>query len=291
MAAPPQCCCIRELLRNVLLARKGKKHHDFMGKSRHERSRGTEREGFIQKQICNQNQVRRHSQKLQENRRNQNKTVRAGKKPEIKEKGTRGEAREAGNLLQKEGEEGTNTDPPAGSFLPHIPRFSRAVLRRADTEGTQGQHYRRGAARGAGWVGTAQGGTGWGHGGGVTRLPLDTTVPLLGAGLTLQDAYSSLGSNPRNGGILPQVIPPGVVAGPALVSPRVFQGKAGYSQHTHPIGPVGSVYGDPALPSAIPQLFESLGPVDFRIPPLDLWSGVPNHITVQFKGVPRELSF
>lgn len=133
----------------------------------------------------------------------------------------------------------------------------------------------------------AEGGT-WG---GVTRLPLDTTVPLLGARLTLQDAYSSLGSNPRNGGILPQVIPSGIVAGPALVSPRVFQGKAGYSQHTHPIGPVGSVNGDTALPSAIPQLFESLSPVDFGIPPLDLWSGVPNHITVQFKGVPRELSF
>lgn len=100
MAAPPRCCCIRGLLRNMLLARKGKKHHDFMEKFRHERSRGTEREGFIQKQICNQNQVRRHSQKLQENRRNQNKTVRAGKNTEIKEKGTRGEAREAGNLLQ-----------------------------------------------------------------------------------------------------------------------------------------------------------------------------------------------
>lgn len=84
----------------MLLARKEKIHQDFTEKSKHQRSRGTEREGFIQKQICNQNQVRRHSQKFQENRRNQNKTVRAGKNMEIKEKGTRGEAREAGNLLQ-----------------------------------------------------------------------------------------------------------------------------------------------------------------------------------------------
>lgn len=84
----------------MLLARKEKKHHDFMEKSKHERSRGTEREGFIQKQICNQNQVRRHSQKFQENRRNQNQTVRVGKNMEIKEKGTGGETREAGNLLQ-----------------------------------------------------------------------------------------------------------------------------------------------------------------------------------------------
>lgn len=99
MAASPQCCCIREILRNMLLARKEKKHN-FKEKSKHERSRGTEREGFIQKQVCNQNQVRRHSQKFQEHRRNQNKTVRVGKNMEIKKKGTRGEAREAGNLLQ-----------------------------------------------------------------------------------------------------------------------------------------------------------------------------------------------
>lgn len=84
----------------MLLARKEKKHHNFMEKSKHERSRGTEREGFIQKPICNQKQVRRHSQKFQENRRNQNKTVRDGKNMEIKEKGTGGEAREAGNLPQ-----------------------------------------------------------------------------------------------------------------------------------------------------------------------------------------------
>lgn len=84
----------------MLLARKEKKHQDLMEKSKHQRSRGTEREGFIQKQICNQNQVRRHSQKFQENRRTQNKMVRVGKNVEIKEKGTRGEDREAGNLLQ-----------------------------------------------------------------------------------------------------------------------------------------------------------------------------------------------
>lgn len=83
----------------MLLARKEKKHQDFMEKSKHQRSRGTEREGFIQKQIWNQNQVRRHSQKFQENGRNQNKTVRVGKNVEIKEQGTGGEAREAGNLL------------------------------------------------------------------------------------------------------------------------------------------------------------------------------------------------
>lgn len=64
----------------MLLARKEKKHHNFMEKSKHERSRGTEREGFVQKQICNQNQARRHSQKFHENRRNQNKTVRVGKR-------------------------------------------------------------------------------------------------------------------------------------------------------------------------------------------------------------------
>lgn len=131
MAASPQCCCIRELLRNMLLARKEKKHHDFMEKSKHERSRGTEREGFIQKQISNHNQVRRHSQKLQENRRNKKKMVRTGKNTEIKEKGTRGEAREAGNLLQNQREEGTNTDPTVGSFhteaLTHIPRISRVL--------------------------------------------------------------------------------------------------------------------------------------------------------------------
>lgn len=90
---------------------------------------------------------------------------------------------------------------------------------------------------------------------------------------------------------MPQVIPLGVVAGPALVSPRVLQGEPGYSQHTHAVCPVGGVYGDTALPSTVPQLSERLCPVDFCVPPLDLWRGAPDHVTVQLKGVPSELSF
>lgn len=128
---------------------------------------------------------------------------------------------------------------------------------------------------------------GWGSLG----VPLETTALLLwGTELTLKDAYSSLGSYPRYGRILPQVIPSGIVARPALICPRVFQGKTSDSQHAHAIHPVGRVNGDTALSSAIPQLFERFSPVDFCVPPLDLWGGVPNHVTIQFKGVPCELS-
>lgn len=89
-------------MRNMLLFRKEKKHHDFMEKSKHSRSRVTEREGSEQKHRSSQNRVRRHSEKFQENRRNKNKMVRPGKNTKIKYKGTHreGSIRVVGNLLQ-----------------------------------------------------------------------------------------------------------------------------------------------------------------------------------------------
>lgn len=87
-----------------------------------------------------------------------------------------------------------------------------------------------------------------------------------------------------------EVIAPGVVAGPALIGPRVLQCEARDAEHANPIGAVGRVDRYPTLASSVPQLFEGVGSVDLGIPPLDLWSGVTNHVAVQLKGVPRKLS-
>lgn len=86
------------------------------------------------------------------------------------------------------------------------------------------------------------------------------------------------------------VIAPGVVARPTLIGPRVLQCEARDAEHTDPIGAVGRVDGYPTLAGSVPQLLEGVGPVDLGIPPLDLWSGVTDHLAVQLKGVPRKLS-
>lgn len=83
------------------------------------------------------------------------------------------------------------------------------------------------------WSYWGRGGGGGGEGHWATANDYSTTT--VGAELTLKDVYGGLGSNPCYGGVLPQVIPLGVVAGPALVSPRVLQGEPGYSQHTHAV--------------------------------------------------------
>lgn len=87
-----------------------------------------------------------------------------------------------------------------------------------------------------------------------------------------------------------EVIALGVVAGPALIGPRVLQCEASDAKHTNPIGTVGRVDRYPTLAGSVPQLLEGVGSVDLSIPPLDLWSGVTNHVAVQLKGVPRKLS-
>lgn len=87
-----------------------------------------------------------------------------------------------------------------------------------------------------------------------------------------------------------EVIALGVVAGPALIGPRVLQCEACDAEHTDSVGAVGRVDGDPTLAGSVPQLLEGVGPVDLSIPPLDLRSGVTDHVAVQLKGVPRKLS-
>lgn len=87
-----------------------------------------------------------------------------------------------------------------------------------------------------------------------------------------------------------EVIAPGVVAGPALIRPRVLQCEARDAEHTDPIGAIGRVDGYPTLAGSVPQLLEGVSSVDLSIPPLDLRSGVTDHVAVQLKGVPRKLS-
>lgn len=87
-----------------------------------------------------------------------------------------------------------------------------------------------------------------------------------------------------------EVIASGVVARPALVGPRVLQCEARDTEHTDPIGAVGRVDGHPALAGSVPKLLEGFGSVDLSVPPLDLWCGVTDHLAVQLKGIPSELS-
>ena len=107
--------------------------------------------------------------------------------------------------------------------------------------------------------------------------------------LTLQHGNGGLGTDPGDGGVLAQVVAPRVVAGPALVGPRVLQREARDAQHAHTVGTVGCVDGHATLASAFPQLLEGVDAVDLGIPPLDLRGGVTDHIAVQLKGVPCEL--
>lgn len=86
-----------------------------------------------------------------------------------------------------------------------------------------------------------------------------------------------------------EVVTPRVVAGSALVGPSVVQREARDGQHAHAVGAVRRVDGHPPLAGAVPQLPEGIGPIDLRVPPLDLRGGVPHHVTVQLKGVAREL--
>lgn len=87
-----------------------------------------------------------------------------------------------------------------------------------------------------------------------------------------------------------QVIAPRVVAGPAFIGAGVVQRQPGHGQHAHAVGAVRRVDGDATLASAIPQLPKGVPAVDLRVPPLDLWCGVPHHVAVQLEGVTRELS-
>lgn len=77
-----------------------------------------------------------------------------------------------------------------------------------------------------------------------------------------------------------EVIALGVVAGPALIGPRVLQRQSSDAKHTNPIGTIGRVDRYPTLASSVPQLLEGVSSVDLGIPPLDLWSGVANHVAV-----------
>lgn len=87
-----------------------------------------------------------------------------------------------------------------------------------------------------------------------------------------------------------QVVTPRVIAGSALIGPSVVQGETGDTQHAHGVGAVGRADGHSPLTGAVPQLPEGIGSVDLRVPPLDFWGWVSNHVTVQLKGVARELS-
>lgn len=70
--------------------------------------------------------------------------------------------------------------------------------------------------------------------------------------LTLKDRNGGLGANPGDGRVLSAVIAPGVVAGPALIGPRVLQCEARDAQHTDPIEAVGRVDGYPTLAGSVP---------------------------------------
>lgn len=88
-----------------------------------------------------------------------------------------------------------------------------------------------------------------------------------------------------------QVVASRVITGSALVRPSIIQRKTRDTQHAHAVGTVGRVDGHSPLTGAVPQLPEGISSVDLRVPPLDFWGGVSHHVTVQLKGVARELSF
>ena len=80
-----------------------------------------------------------------------------------------------------------------------------------------------------------------------------------------------------------------VVAGSALIGPRVFQSEPRDAEHAHAVGPVRRVNSNPPFAGPAPQLLKGVRPVDFSVPPLDLRDGVTDHVTVQLKGVPCQL--
>lgn len=86
-----------------------------------------------------------------------------------------------------------------------------------------------------------------------------------------------------------QVVSPRVVAGSALVRPRIVQHETGHSQHAGGVAAVRRADGHAPLPGAVPQLPEGVDSIDLRVPPLDLRGGVSHHVAVQLKGVAREL--
>ncbi len=87
-----------------------------------------------------------------------------------------------------------------------------------------------------------------------------------------------------------QVVTPRVIAGSALVRPSIVQRETRDTQYAHAVGAVGRADGHSPLTGAIPQLPEGIGSVDLRVPPLDFWGRGSYHVTVQLKGVARELS-
>lgn len=108
--------------------------------------------------------------------------------------------------------------------------------------------------------------------------------------LTLQHRYRGLSTDPGGGWILVQVVTSRVIAGSALIGPSVVQRETRDAQHAHGVGAVRRVDGYSPLTGAVPQLPEGIGSVDLWVPPLDFWGGVSHHVTVQLKGVARELS-
>lgn len=108
--------------------------------------------------------------------------------------------------------------------------------------------------------------------------------------LTLQHRYSGLSTDPGGGWILVQVVTSRVIAGSALVGPSIVQRETRDTQHTNGVCAVSRADGHSPLTGAVPQLPEGIGSVDLRVPPLDFWGGVSHHVTVQLKGVARELS-
>lgn len=87
-----------------------------------------------------------------------------------------------------------------------------------------------------------------------------------------------------------QVITARVIAGSALIGPNIVHRETRDPQQAHGVGAIGRVDGDSPLTGAVPKLPEGIGPVDLRVPPLDFGGGVSHHVTVQLKGVARELS-
>lgn len=108
--------------------------------------------------------------------------------------------------------------------------------------------------------------------------------------LTLQHRYSGLSTDPGGGWILVQVVTSRVIAGSALVGPSIVQRETRDTQHTNGVCAVSRADGHSPLTGAVPQLPEGISSVDLRVPPLDFWGGVSHHVTVQLKGVARELS-
>lgn len=98
--------------------------------------------------------------------------------------------------------------------------------------------------------------------------------------LTFDDNYVCLGTNPLDFGTLRQVVAVRVVAGPTLIRARVADCEVRDEDSTGRMLIVGGMDSDAVLPSTIPQLGVGLIRfVSFK-PPLDLWDGAANCLTV-----------